>query len=218
MENVEIQIMIYFIEIYYMHKTKRYTNTKYRKSKKQRSSKIRSRKIRKNKSRVRKTIHNVKGGSNDDDELLEKMERGESGFLQKKKKINFIPGKPLLDKFYAVKTPKEKALDQFHQRMRLDEQAYLADLESRDRYLKDPRTRALEERESYSRRPELVDYHIDKKSGKLINTFKSTHGIGIGLNEEKDGPPHEEDWGFYSLDFRGGKRKRKRRLLPHLTN
>jgi hypothetical protein len=91
----------------------------------------------------------------------------------------------------------------------MDEQAYSADLASRDRYLRDPRTKALEQRESYFRRPELIDYHIDRKSGKPINTFKSTHGLDIGLHEEKDGPPKEDDWGFYSLDFRGGKRRKK---------
>jgi hypothetical protein len=139
---------------------------------------------------------------------MEKMERGESGFLQKPKKITFLPGMPLLDKFYARKTDKDKRLDMFHQKMRLDEQAHLADLEARDRYLKDPRMNALDQRESYFRRPELVDYHIDKKTGEVKQTFKATRGLDIGLNEEKDGPPQETDWGFYSLDFRGGKRSK----------
>jgi hypothetical protein len=157
---------------------------------------------------LRKSKH-LRGGSIEDDELIEKMERGESGFLPKRKKINFIPGKPLLEKFYSKKTEKDKRLDEFHKKMRLEEQAYLADLESRDRYLRDPRTNALESRESYFRRPELVDYHIDKKTGELKQTFKATRGLDFGLNEEKDGPPQEDDWGFYALDFRGGKRRKK---------
>ena len=190
-----------------MHKTKRSTKMKHGKSKFRRSKRVKRSGVRQS-NRLRKS-NRLRGGSIDD-ELMEKMERGESGFIQKRKKVNFVPGKPLLDKFYARKTEKDKALDQFHQRMRLEEQAYLADLASRDRYLKDPRTRALEQRESYFRRPELVDYQIDKKTGKLTNTFKSTRGLDIGLNEEKDGPPGDGDWGFYALDFRGGKKTRRR--------
>lgn len=198
-----------------MHKTKR--NRSYvRKSsvtksyvRKYKTIKQRSNKSRVNKSRVNKS-NRLRGGSLDD-ELMEKMERGESGFLQKPKKITFLPGMPLLDKFYARKTDKDKRLDAFHQKMRLDEQAHLADLEARDRYLKDPRMNALDQRESYFRRPELVDYHIDKKTGEVKQTFKATRGLDIGLNEEKDGPPQETDWGFYSLDFRGGKRSKIRK-------
>lgn len=147
---------------------------------------------------------------NNNNDTLDDMEKGKS-IYKDRPKIKFVPGSPLLDKFYAVKSQKERKLDEFHKKMKLDEQAYLADLESRDRYLRDPRNKTMESRESYFRRPELVDYHIDKKTGKLKNTFKSTHGLAIGLNEEKDGNPHEDDWGFYALDFRGGKRKTRRR-------
>jgi len=190
-----------------MHKTK-HNRSNVRKSRVRKSCvrKPKTIKPRSNKSRVNKSIR-LRGGSLDD-ELMEKMERGESGFLQKPKKITFLPGMPLLDKFYARKTDKDKRLDMFHQKMRLDEQAHLADLEARNRYLKDPRMNALDQRESYFRRPELVDYHIDKKTGEVKQTFKATRGLDIGLNEEKDGPPQETDWGFYSLDFRGGKRSK----------
>ena len=190
-----------------MQKTKS-NKSRVRKScvRKSKSIKQRSNKSRVNKSRVNKSKYLRRGGSLDD-ELMEKMERGESGFLQKPKKLIFLPGTPLLDKFYARKTDKDKRLDAFHQRMRLDEQAHLADLASRDRYLRDPRINALDQRESYFRRPELVDYNIDKKSGEVKQTFKATRGLDIGLNEEKDGPPNETDWGFYSVDFRGGKRR-----------
>ena len=190
-----------------MHKTK-HNRSNVRKSRVRKSCvrKPKTIKQRSNKSRVNKSIR-LRGGSLDD-ELMEKMERGESGFLQKPKKITFLPGMPLLDKFYARKTDKDKRLDMFHQKMRLDEQAHLADLEARNRYLKDPRMNALDQRESYFRRPELVDYHIDKKTGEVKQTFKATRGLDIGLNEEKDGPPQETDWGFYSLDFRGGKRSK----------
>lgn len=145
-----------------------------------------------------------------DNDTLDEMEKGKS-IYKERPKIKFVPGTPLLDKFYAVKSQKERKLDEFHKKMKLDEQAYLADLESRDRYLRDPRNNTMESRESYFRRPELVDYHIDKKTGKQKNTFKATHGLEIGLHEEKDGNPHEDDWGFYALDFRGGKQKTRRR-------
>ena len=175
----------------------------FRKTKQKRISRgARKRKTTKTRTRKRQ----LKAGTKPADivDVLNKMERGESEFKlpQSNKKI--------IDS-YARKTRKEEYVDDFHKKMAMMDQAYLADLQSRDRYLKDPRNRAHQTRESYFRRPEWVDYHINRKTGKPIQTFKNTHGIEIGLNEEKDGPPEEEDWGFFAHDFRGGKRKTRRR-------
>jgi len=167
----------------------------------------RKNKVRSIKKKFRRS-KTIRGGTKYYDELIERMERGESGF--KKKPFNFIPGKPLLDNFYARKTEKDKRLDEFHEKIKLEEKAYLDNLESRDRYLRDPRNKALEQRES-SNRNELVDYNINKKTGELKQTFRSTRGLDFGLNDEKEGDPSNEDWGFYSLDFRGGKKTRRKK-------
>lgn len=133
------------------------------------------------------------------EELLERMEKGESSY-KPETEIRYVPGMPLLKKHYMVETENDRRLRAFHDKIKEEERAYKDDLAARDKYLKENPMKVNESRESWFSHPEKV--------GPQRNTsYRETKGVEFNLYG--DNPKDDEEYGQFSLDFRGGKKNKK---------
>jgi len=133
------------------------------------------------------------------DELLKKMEEGESSY-KPKIKISDIRGMPLLEKHYMVENENDRRLKEFHKIIEKKRKAYESELAARDKYLKENSIKVNESRESWLSLPDKVGPQ-DKTS------YIETRGVAFNLEGEE--PEGDNPYGFYALDFRGGKKNKK---------
>jgi hypothetical protein len=133
------------------------------------------------------------------DELLRQMEEGESSY-KPKQKIKHVPGMPLLEKYYMVETENDRRLKEFHKIIEKKRKAYEAELAARDKFLKENPMKVNESQESLFSRPEKVG---PQRATSYIETK------GVEFNLEGKEPKDSEEYGYYELDFRGGKKNKK---------
>jgi hypothetical protein len=130
----------------------------------------------------------------------------------------FVKGNPLLDEFLGntekkgVDLTKDqkylrnklKALDKYRNSLKKKEEKYKQIEKEKDMLLK----KIPVDSEAPSKgKPTLVKQQEEEKDSTGI--AKELARFGIGLNEEKDGPP-QGDWGHY-VYFEGGKKSRRKR-------
>ena len=179
-----------------------------------------SRNYRKPRRNKRKTKRRLKGGQGIDDHDFDRMERGEAGFniplqdrpirkpVLPKSKVKFVPGNPLFEK-YLRKTAKETSVDALHKSLIERDKAYMRSVGSHDKYLKSNQVNVLRDNES-GLKPIFVTQKPVEIPPDDLGILNGLNRVGIGLNEEKDGPPERTDYGFYTY-FTGGKSTRRRR-------
>ena len=132
------------------------------------------------------------------DELLRRMEEGES-YYKPKTVIRDVRGMPLLEK-YMSKTENDRRLEAFHDKIKKEERAYKEELEARDKYLKENPMKVNESQESWFSHPEKVGPQRD-------TSYRGTRGVEFNLEGKE--PERDDEYGYYALDFRGGKKNKK---------
>jgi hypothetical protein len=178
------------------------------------------RNYRKSTRNQRKTKRRLKGGLGIEDHDFNRMELGEAGFniplqdrpirkpVLPKSNVKFVPGNPLFEK-YMRKTAKEKLVDDLHKSLIERDKAYMRSVGSRDKYLKSNQVNVLRDNES-GLKPITVTQKPVEIPPDDLGILQGLNRAGIGLNEEKDGPPERTDYGFYTY-FTGGKKTRRRK-------
>lgn len=116
------------------------------------------------------------------------IERGETS--RRKSKYSYIPYSK-----YAAQTEEEEKLNRLYDIIKQEEKDYSEKLEQNKNYLEDLGEKAHEAT------GERYNVPLQSKT-----SFKNTTGVNIGLNEKDKSSPY----GFFSLDFRGGKTKSRR--------
>ena len=127
------------------------------------------------------------------EELLERMEKGESSY-KPKTEIRNVRGMPLLEKHYMVENENDRRLRAFHHKIEEEERAYKEELAARDKYLKENPMKVNESREYWFSHPEKV--------GPQRNTsYRETSGVEFNLEGKE--PENDDGYGQFSIDFRG---------------